>query len=376
MNCISSFLIIITLLCSCSSEKPGMQAPPAPDVVVVTVEPETIPAIYEYVGFAQSSHDVEIRAQVSGYLEDIGFSEGGSIKQGDVLFRIDPRQYQAVLDSTKADLEKQEAALWESKRVSERLKSLFEKKASSRRDVDNAIADELGKKALVESGKAKVREAELNLEYATIKAPVSGVIGASNFRLGALIVPNESLLTTISVNDPIWVNFSISERDVLRRREEIRLGQIKMPKNDAYSVEVVLADGSTLPEMGKVEFSSPTYDQKTGTMQLRAVIPNHDNTLRPGQFVRARIHGVERPDAIVIPQRAVMQSKKGMRVYIVDKENKVEERFVEPGAWYQEGWIIKSGLKAGDRVIVDGINKIRPGMTVNIISPELPEQSS
>ncbi len=220
----------------------------------------------------------------------------------------------------------------------------------------------------MESGKAKVREAQLNLDYATIHAPISGAVGDSNFRLGALIVSNQSVLATLSVIDPIWVNFSVSERDILLSREEVKRGELKIPENEDYDVEVILADGSTLPEKGKVDFLSPTFDQKTGTMRLRAVIPNPDGLLRPGQFVRAKIYGTIRPNALAVPQRAVVQSKKGLYLYVINSQDQAEIRYVNGGAWYQQDWIIKSGLKSGERVIVDGVNKVQPGTKVQVIS--------
>lgn len=354
------------MLSSCHQEAPPARTEAAVDVIATTIEKKTIPAIYEYVGFAKSSHEVEVRARVAGNLNSIDYNEGQFVTKDQLLFLIDPRPFEAALDSAKADLAKQEAVLWDAKRSVERLKPLYEQKAASRRDLDSALSQEAASLANVDSGKANVVNAELNLAYTTIHSPVNGLAGASNFRIGSLIMTNESLLTTISVIDPIWINFSIPERDILQRREALLKGTLKFPENDAFTIEAVLADGSILPNTGKVNFFSPTYDQKTGTMMARAELPNPNGILRPGQFIRARISGAVRPDAIVVPQKAVVQSKKGLYVYTVNKENRAVISYVDAGEWYGDQWIIKSGLQAGDVVVIDGINKIQAGVLVKV----------
>ncbi|MBA3237264.1 MAG: efflux RND transporter periplasmic adaptor subunit [Parachlamydiaceae bacterium] len=363
-----SLILSLHMLCACHQEAPPPQKEAAVDVIATTIEKKTIPAVYEYVGFARSSHEVEVRARVAGYLNSIDYNEGQFVSNDQLLFQIDPRPFEAALNSSKGDLAKQEAVLWDAKRSVERLKPLYEQKAASRRDLDTAISQEAGSKANVDSGKANLVQAELNLAYTTIRSPVDGLAGASNFRVGALIITNESLLTTISVIDPIWINFSIPERDILQSNGERLKGTLKFPENEDFTIEAILADGSVLPNAGKVNFFSPTYDPKTGTMMARAELPNPDGTLRPGQFIRARITGAVRPDAIVIPQRAVVQSKKGLYVYTVNKENRAVITYVDAGEWVGDQWIIKSGLKTGDVVIADGINKIQAGSLVHITS--------
>lgn len=364
-NTIITFLMLVSLS-GCGNGEVKHEWPPV-EVIILTVEPETIPAIYEYVGFAQSSHEVEIRSSISGTLNSIDFVEGGNVQKDATLFTLDDKYLKAALDSFKAELTKAEAMHWEAKRASERFQNLFDKKAASRRDLDNAIATQLSNEALVESAKAKVRQAEIDLSDATIQAPITGAVGASNYRLGARIIANESLLTTMSTIDPIWVNFSVSEREILQDQDAVKRGELKLPHNNDWKVEIILADGTALPHKGKLDFLSPTYNPETGTMRLRGVIPNPDALLRPGQFVRAKIFGATRPNAIVVPQKAVVQSKKGLYVYILDKEDRAEMRFVTAGNWYNQGWIIKSGLKTGDKVIVEGVNKIQPGSKVKII---------
>lgn len=366
-------LLILTFalsLSACGKKKTLPQRPP-PEVDIVTVEPETVPAVYEYVGVAQSSHLVEIRSRVEGYLEEIAYEEGALVKRNDLLFTLDLRPFEAALDNAKGVLAQQEAALWNAKRTTERLKPLYEQNAASQRDLDNAIAQELAAEAAVVSAKAKVREAQLNLDYAIIKSPIDGLSSQSSFREGALITPagSSNLLTTVSVVDPIWVNFTVSDSDILKGREEIDKGQLKYPKDMNFEVEVVLSDGSLFPQKGTVDFADFSLNQSTGTMMVRAVFANPNLLLRPGQFVRVRVLGAIRPDALLVPQKAVMQGKNGMFVYVVDKDNKIELRGVSPGDWYKKDWVIKSGLNAGDRVVVEGVNKIRAGQVVTIKPP-------
>jgi membrane fusion protein, multidrug efflux system len=340
-------------------------APPPPAVNVVTIRPQTIPAVFEYVGVAQSSHLVEIRARVEGYLEKIAYREGDLVHANDLLFELDSKPFLAALAQAKAVEEQQEALLWDAQRAVERFKPLYEQKAASKRDLDNALAQEQGAKAAVNAAKAQVTQAELNLGYTKIHSPITGLSGQSKFREGALVSPGAaSLMTTISALDPIWVNFNVSEGDMLKYREEVVKGHLKLPKDLNFEIEVILANGSALPSKGKVDFADPNLQAATGSMNVRAVIPNPEEILKPGQFVRTRLIGATRPDAIVVPQRAVMQGSKGLFVYLVNNENVVEIAPVEAGAWYKEDWIIKSGLRKDDKVIVDGTNKVMPGMTV------------
>lgn len=366
ISLLARYLLLIWALVGCSQETPTAQSEIPVEVNVITVETKTIPAIYEYVGFAKSSHEVEVRARVAGYLNSINYLEGQFVKKDQLLFQIDPRPFEAALDVAKADLARQEAVLWDAKRSVERLKPLYEQKAASLRDLDNAVAQEASSKALVDSQKANVIQGELNLAYTTMRSPIDGVAGYSNYRQGALIVTNESLLTTISVINPIWINFNVPEKDILATNLAKREGTLELPELEGFTVEAVLADGSVLPGKGKFTFFSPTYDQKTGTMMGRAELPNPDGILRPGQFIRARISGAVRPNAIVVPQRAVMQSKEGLYVYVIDHENRANIRYVDGGDWVGDGWLIKSGLHAGDVVIVDGVNKVHEGSLVKV----------
>ncbi len=360
-------LIALTLILfsSCHEKKVAPQLPPV-DVIVEKVIARDLPAIFEYVGVVQSSHEVEIRARVTGYLESINFLEGSFVQKGNLLFQLDPRPFQATLAETKAQLADVQAVLWQAQRSVKRFTPLYEQKAASQRDLDNAIASEMSAQAQVLAAEAKVAEAEINLSYTTIRSPVSGLSAQAKYRVGSLINQGEQTMTTVSVVDPIWVLFSISEEDMLEGLDEKNKGRIIFPKDDEFEIELILADKSVFPEKGIVNFFSPSYSQKTGTLTIRAVLPNPNQILKPGQFVRVRIHGAVRPHAIAIPQQAVQQGQKGSFVFVVNEKNQAEARPIEPGPWSQGDWVIWKGLHAGDLVIVEGVNKVLPGSSVNI----------
>lgn len=368
------FFFLGTLpLVSCEKTPPAVVSQPALPVTTLIVTQKTIPADFEYVGVAQSSHPVEIRARVEGYLDQIAYQEGVLVKESDLLFQIDPRPFQASLDNAIADLNRTRAVLWDAERSVERLTPLYAQNAASRRDLDNAISSKLSSKAEVEANEAKVVQAQLNLGYTTIRSPITGLAGQSTYRQGSLITPGENgLLTTVSVIDPIWVNFNVSVGDILKNNEEIKNGFLEYPKDLKFTVEAILSNGIRLPHLGRVDFANPVLQQSTGTMLVRAVFENPEALLRPGQFVRAKAMGAIRPNAILVPQKAVLQGKDSLYVYVVNAEKKAEMRTVNAGGWYEKDWIIKSGLKPGEQVIVEGVNKVRPGMEVNPTAPEPP----
>lgn len=371
MKTIFPFLLAACLLSSCGKEEEEHGRPPT-IVTAIVIEPQTIPADFEYVGVAQSSHLVEIRARVEGYLDKIAYVEGAFVNQGDLLFQLDQKPFQTKLESATSELAKQEAVLWNATRARVRLEPLFEKNAASRKDLDDAISRELTAQADVSSAKSSIVQAELDLGYTTITSPINGLAGLSTYREGALITPGvNGLLTTVSVIDPIWVNFSVSEGDLLRGARDLQRHSLVAPLNMNFEVRIILADGTTLPDYGRVNFADPSLNQGTGTMNVRAVLPNPAGVVRPGQFVRVLLSGAVRPNAIVIPQRAVLQGKRGMFVYVIDKDQKAQIRFIEPGPWFKEDWIIKDGLEKGDIVVVDGVNKIQNGSKV-IVRDKVP----
>lgn len=364
----SLFLLVAMALIfsSCHEKKELFEMPPV-EVAVEKVEAKNYPAVFEYVGIMQSSHEVEIRARVTGYLDTIGYLEGSSVQKGDLLFQLDPRPYQAALAKANAQLANEESVLWQAQRSVKRFTPLYEKKAASQRDLDNAIASEMSAEAQVMAAQAQVADAEINLSYTTIRSPVSGITSQAKFRVGSLITTEQDSMTTVYVIDPIWVLFSISEQDLLQAMDEIKAGRMVFPKNNQFDIELILADKSVYPQKGTVNFTAPFYSEKTGTLTVRAVIPNSENVLRPGQFVRVRIYGAIRPDAIAIPQSAVQQGQNGPFVFVVSANNQAEVRPVKPGPWHLNNWIIWEGLKSCDQVIVSGVNKLLPGTSVKVI---------
>jgi membrane fusion protein (multidrug efflux system) len=357
-----AFLLFV--LNACERQDSSVQPLPV-TVTTQKIISKTIPNDFEYVGVAESSHLVQIRARVEGYLDKIAYQEGEMVEVDELLFQLDPRPFVASLDEAKGVLAKQIAVHWDAKQSLDRLKPLYEKNAASKRDLDNATSREMSSNAEVLTAQAQVAQAELNLSFTTIKSPIKGMSNRSIYRVGDLITPGPNgLLTSLYVIDPIWVNFSVAESDILQSRTDTHLGSLVFPENMNFDIEVILSDGTRLPSQGVVNFADPALQQSTGTMNIRAILPNPHNLLRPGQFVRVVVKGAIRPNAITVPQKAVMQGQQGMFVYVVTPEGIVEQRLVTAGNWYKNSWVIKSGLKAGEEVVIDGINKIQPGAKV------------
>lgn len=361
------FICCITfVLSACESEK--KEAPPV-EVTAFQVEQVTVPADFQFVGVAKSSHPVEIRSRVEGYLMSINYTEGSMVAAGQLLFRIDPSQFEASLEEAKAELARQEAVLWRAKRSLERLEPLYEQKAASQRDRDNALAQVLAAEASVLAAQANVTQAKLNLSYTYITSPIKGMTARAKHREGALIMPaSDNLLTLVSVIDPIWVDFSISDDQLLQARAQEKSKTLILPEEQDYTVTLKLADDTLFPHKGKVNFASPTLDPETGALIVRAQFDNPEGIVLPGQFVDAVVSGAQWNEVIIIPQAAVSQGRKGMFVFVVDKDNKVSRRIVEVGPLYKNYWIIQKGLEPGDVVVVEGTNKIEEGSTVKVTS--------
>lgn len=372
------FAAVFLLLLTACQKKTTPQLPPAP-VTAIHIQPRTLPADFEYVGVAESSHIVELRARVEGYLEKIAYQEGGLVRAGDLMFVLDQRPFIASLDSAEGALSREKAVLWNAKQTKTRMIPLYQQNAVSQRDMDNAIADEFAAEANVMTANANVLTAKLNLGFASISSPVTGMANQAKFREGALISPGpNSLLTTIYVIDPIWVNFSVSSGDILKARDEVAKNLLRYPDKMNFNIEVQMADSSIIPATGKIDFTDPALQQNTGTMLVRSVLPNPKTLLRPGQFVRVIVKGATRPNAIAVPQTAVLQGQSGMYVYTVDSQGKAAVRPVIAGDWYKDFWIINSGLKKGDIVIVEGVNKVQNGTPVSIKKwiVDFPDQES
>lgn len=353
-------------------EKPSQPAPT--DVTAFMIQQQTIPANFEFVGVAKSSHPVEIRSRVEGYLMSVDYLEGSQVEPGQLLFRIDPSQFIAQVEEAKGELEKQEAILWRAKQNLQRIQPLYEKNASSQRDLDNAIAQVLAAEANVISAKGNLEVAELNLSYTYITSPIKGMSSRALYYQGTLITPSvNGLLTEVSVLDPIWVYFSISDNEILQAQSLHKEEELILPKEPEYTVKLTLANGAEFPYEGKVNFSAPILDPKTGTLMVRAVFPNPQSTLRPGEFVRANVYGALRPNAIFVPKESVFQGRKGMYVFVIGSDNKVSARDVVVGAWYKDYWVIEKGLENGEVVVKDGVNKLQEGSEVRITKLYHPE---
>jgi membrane fusion protein (multidrug efflux system) len=324
-----------------------------------------VPVAFEYVAQTQSSHLVNINARVSGFLDRRMYTEGSVVKKGEILFQMDAKPFQVQLDQARAALAKQEAALETARLNLERTKPLVEQKALSQKDLDDATGRYQSDSAAVEQSKAQVETAKLNLSYTTITSPITGISSSALQTDGTYISPENSLLTTVAVLSPMWVNFSISENEMQKYREQAAKGLLRAPAGRKYTVEVVLVDGSAYPFKGQLTFAEPSYNAQTGTFLIRASVDNPDGALRPNQYVRVRLKGAVRPKAILVPQRAVQQGSRGHFVWVVDKENKVEQRPVTVGNWYGDDWFISEGLRTGDKVVVDGGLTLRPGMLVS-----------
>ncbi|MBF8263525.1 MAG: Efflux transporter periplasmic adaptor subunit [Parachlamydiales bacterium] len=363
---IPSFVVILSLIAVWSCNKTSKSTAPPVAVVAMRIEPKTLPADVEYIGVAESSHIVEIRARVEGVLQSIHYQEGGRVNQGDLMFVIDPRPLNAAVEKAKSAVENQKAILWNANQVKGRMLPLYQQNAVSQHDLDNAISNQLSAEASLQSAQADLYQAELNLSFASIEAPVSGFASQATYREGALISPGErGLLTTLYVVDPIWVNFSVADRDRLEWRNEIEKKWLKWPEKMNFKVEAILSDGTIFPTEGVIDFTNPAIEQSTGTMLFRAVFSNPNRLLFPGQFVRVILKGATHPNAIFVPQTAVIQSNQGPSVFVIE-QGKAQRKLVVLGNWFQDYWIVHEGLKEGDLVIAQGVNKVQNGSPVII----------
>jgi membrane fusion protein (multidrug efflux system) len=329
-------------------------------VTVETVQPRDVPVTYEYTAQTAGYREVEVRARVNGILLKRNYKEGAPVKKGDSLFLVDPAPFQVALSRAEADLSVAEARLAQSKRDQARLKPVLEAKAVSQKEYDDALSGAQVAEAEVKSARARVNEARLNMEYTRVEAPISGYASRAIVSEGSLVSGPNVLLTTVTQVDPMYVIFGIPDREYLALRRDAEAGRLKLPDNGRFKTSVKLADGSVYARTGSINFTDVRVNTQTGTSEARAEFPNPSSLLRAGEFVRVTLQGALRPNAIVVPQRAVLESPKGKYVYVVGAESKAEPRPVEVGEWAPpDGWIINSGLKPGERVVVDGVMKLQ-----------------
>ncbi len=358
-------LAAVLAACGPAGSQPPGQMPP-PEVAVVEVEAKRLPVAYEYTGQTAGYREVEVRARVTGILLKRNYREGEPVKRGQSLFQIDPAPFQVAYARAEADLATAEARQAQAARDAERMKAVIDIKAVSRKEFDDAASAAQIAAAEVKGARAKVAEARLNLDWTRVEAPINGVSSRSLRSEGTLVSGPDVLLTTVTQTDPIYVIFGIPESELLRIRRDVDAKRLQLPADGRFDVTVALADGSVYGRPGKVDFADVRVNASTGTVETRAELPNPAGGLKPGQFVRARLAGAVRPDAITVPQRAVLEGPKGKFVYVVNAEGKAESRPVQVGEWVGESWVIDSGLAPGDKVIVDGVMKIGPGAPVRI----------
>ena len=365
-------VIAIAAFTGCSREEAPAPLPPTP-VSVITVTQQTIPFVPSFVAQTESSQQVDIVPRVSGFLDKIAYLEGELVKEGQILFQLDPKPFQAQLEAARGGLQAQQARHTTAAANLNRVRPLAQQNALPQSDLDRAQGEFDSSKAAVYSAQAKVTESELNLGYTTIRSPVTGLTGRSLQREGAYInsLGASARLTYVAAVDPIWVNFSVSQNALSRFKEMIAKNQMLPPKDGNYEVEVVMPDGAVYPYKGKINFADPSFSQETGTFLVRAVLPNPKRDLRPGMFVTALLKGSVRPDAVVVPQLAVQQGSNGHLVYVVNESGVAEIRPVVVGDYFGErDIVIMSGLRDGDRVVVDNILKVVPGQPVKIGEPK------
>jgi len=347
--------------------------PPA-EVTTIKVAPRTLPAAFEYVGQTTGSKEVEVRARVTGILEKKLFQEGAPVKAGQVLFVIDPKPLAAQTAALEAEVVRAQAQQAQAARELARLKPLAEKRAVGQKEADDAQSNVELANAAVRAAEARLADIKLNLGYTQVTAPIGGLSSRAPKSEGSLVTANETLLTTISQVDPMWIPFSIAENEQLLLNRAVKEGRLTLPKDNAFDVVVRLADGSTLERKGRINFSDTRINPSTGTFEMRAEVNNKDGLLKPGQFVRVRLQGAIRNNALSVPQVAVMDGAQGKFVYVVDKDKDGKEiaavRPITLGEWVvQDGvnlWVVETGLKAGDQVIVDGVAKLRPGAPIKL----------
>jgi membrane fusion protein (multidrug efflux system) len=368
-------LALVLAACGKSQQQAGgFHGFPPAEVTVQTVEPQTFPVRFEYVGQTQGSKDVEVRARVTGIIEKRLYQEGSFVKAGQPLFIIDARQYQAQVNAANADLARAQAQKAQADRELARLKPLAERKAIGQKEADDAASNADFAVAAVKSAQAKLAELNLNLGYTKVIAPISGLSSRAQKSEGSLATANDTLLTTISQIDPIWIVFNVSENEQLRLNRAMAEGQIELPKDNAYDVTVQLSDGSAFPRRGHINFADTRVNPTTGTYEMRAEIPNGDGALKPGQFVRVILQGAKRVNVLAVPQVAVLDGPQGKFVYVAGKDKDGKDvaapRQIVVGDWVgangSNEWVIESGLKSGDPVIVNGVARLMGGGPIKI----------
>ncbi|ECD9039774.1 multidrug efflux pump subunit AcrA [Salmonella enterica subsp. enterica serovar Anatum] len=354
-------------LTGCDDKQDQQGGQQMPEVGVVTLKTEPLQITTELPGRTVAYRIAEVRPQVSGIILKRNFVEGSDIEAGVSLYQIDPATYQATYDSAKGDLAKAQAAANIAELTVKRYQKLLGTQYISKQEYDQALADAQQATAAVVAAKAAVETARINLAYTKVTSPISGRIGKSSVTEGALVQNGQaSALAIVQQLDPIYVDVTQSSNDFLRLKQELANGSLKQ-ENGKAKVDLVTSDGIKFPQSGTLEFSDVTVDQTTGSITLRAIFPNPDHTLLPGMFVRARLQEGTKPTALLVPQQGVTRTPRGdATVLVVGADNKVETRQIVASQAIGDKWLVTDGLKAGDRVVVSGLQKVRPGAQVKV----------
>ena len=374
-------LIAVAVFGAAGCSKATSATPPGgvPDVEVVEVQQKEVPIYGEWIGTLDGMTNADVKAQVAGYLLRQGYREGAFVKKGQLLFEIDPRPFEAVLSQAEGQLAQAKAQLANAEAVQgrtqldvERYTPLVKEQAASQQDLDNAIQNDLAAKATVATAKAQIQAAEaavqtakINLDFTRLIAPIDGVAGQAQLQVGALVSPASPPVTTVSTVDPIKVYFTVSEQEYLDWNRRFPTEASLEAANKRVRLELILADGTTYPRVGTVYFADRQVNQSTGAIRIAGLFPNPGNVLRPGGYGRVRAAKRVQQGALLVPQRAVSELQGSYQVAAVDGENKVSIRTVTVGERVGTEWIIAEGLKPGERVVAEGVQKVRPGMQVH-----------
>jgi membrane fusion protein (multidrug efflux system) len=367
--------VVLLTLAGCDRKGGQSAAPPqAPEVAATVVTPVTAPGVYEFIAQTAASRTVEVRARVQGFLLQRHFEEGSKVKDGDLLFTIDPRRFEADLQKARASLAQAKAAQALSESNLARVKQGVESGGLPKAELDKAVAQNDEALAQIKLAEANVTNAQLELSYTKVVSPVSGTVGRAQKQEGSLVDAGaNSLLVESQQVDPIYVNFNVSERDVLQWRADVASGRIKLVSEKNLPTEMTLSDGTVYQQQGNINFIDVKVDPMTGTAMIRATFPNPEQKLLPGQFLKLRLMGVSRPNVLTVPQESVVSTPGGTFVYVIDKDSKVERRPVTLGDWLGSDWIVEQGIKPGDRVMVDNLQKVQPGMAVKLAAGPAPK---
>ncbi|MGD0426814.1 MAG: efflux RND transporter periplasmic adaptor subunit [Candidatus Acidiferrales bacterium] len=372
-------VIAVAVIAIVLRPKPTASAGPAPDVMVTPVQQKDVALYSEWIGTLDGLVNADVKAQVTGYLQEQDYQEGAFVQKGQLLFQIDPRPFQATLDQAEGLLAQAKAQLTNAEAVQlrnqldvDRYTPLAKEQAASQQDLDNAIQNNLAAQATVATAKAQIQSAQaavetarLNLGFTRLVAPISGIAGIAQLQVGALVNTSSAPVTTVSTVDPIKVYFTVSESEYLDFNRRFPTESGRQAELKRLPLDLVLADGTTYAHQGTIDFADRAVNQGTGAILIAGLFPNPGNILRPGGYGKVRAATRIEPAALVIPQRAVTELQGSYQVAVVDAENKVSIRTVTPGDRTGSDWIIVSGLKAGERVVAEGAQKVRPGSQVN-----------